>query len=266
VGPTASPPTPRNDDTARVRDDREVGGRWREHQQHEQVAPSAALAPWVDHLWAVRWEYDEPYRQKIPPSAAVHVTARDGAPPRWYGPTTRSVHRELRGVGRVVGAAVRPGLARDLVGGPVTHLTDTARDAGGPPGLLDPAALDAWLVSRLPAAPGPAAREAAAAVALVRDDPALRRVEDLARRCGVHPRRLQRLFAEHVGVGPKWVVRRIRLDGILTRLASGAPVDWAGTAHELGYADQAHLVRDVSALLGETPTAYAARYPPGEIL
>ncbi|WP_433801152.1 AraC family transcriptional regulator [Actinomycetospora sp. CA-084318] len=252
-------------DTVRVRDEREVGGRWRRHQHHEHLAPGAALAPWVDHLWTVTWDYAEPYEQKVPPSASVHLTARDGAPPRWHGVTTRHVARTLSGRGRVVGAALRPGMARALVG-PVAELTDGERATGGPSGLVDAPALALWLEDRLPATPDPAALEAAAAVALVRDDPDLRRVEDLAARCGCHPRRLQRLFAEHVGVGPKWVIRRHRLGEVTDRMAAGAPLDWAALAHDLGYADQAHLIRDVTDLLGETPTAYAARYPPAEIL
>jgi AraC-like DNA-binding protein len=249
-----------------VRDERETGGRWRHHQRHEHLAPDPALAPWVDHLWAVDWDYPEPYAQKVPPSASVHLTARDGAPPHWHGVTTRHVVRELRGRGRVVGIAVRPGLARDLVAGAVSELTDTSRAAGGPPGLVGTAALGDWLAARLPDAPGAAALEAAAAVDLVRDDPALLRVEDLARRCGSHPRRLQRLFAEHVGAGPKWVIRWYRLREVTDRMAAGRRIAWAPLAHDLGYADQAHLIRDVTALLGETPTAYAARYPPAEIL
>jgi len=73
-------------------------------------------------------------------------------------------------------------------------------------------------------------------------------------------RGLQRLFAEYVGIGPKWVIRRYRLREITERLAAGGPVDWAGLAAELGYADQAHLVRDFRAMVGETPTWYAQRY------
>ncbi|GLZ52842.1 AraC family transcriptional regulator [Actinomycetospora sp. NBRC 106378] len=262
---TLVPDTPERD-TGRVRDERETGGRWRRHQRHEHRAPDPALAPWVDHLWAVTWDYATPYAQKVPPSVSVHLTAREGAPPHWHGVTTRHRTRGLSGRGGVVGAALRPGLARDLLGGPVARWTDASVPAGGPAGIVTLDALVDWLADRLPAAPAPAALEAAAAVGIARDEPALVRVEDLADRCGTHLRRLQRLFAEHVGVGPKWVLRRFRLREVTDRMAAGRPIDWAGLAHELGYADQSHLVRDVTGLLGETPTAYAARYPPAEIL
>jgi AraC-like DNA-binding protein len=72
---------------------------------------------------------------------------------------------------------------------------------------------------------------------------------------------LQRLFAEHVGVGPKWVIRHYRLNEVKRRMAAGTAVDWAGLAAELGYADQAHLTRDFAAMVGEPPTRYAQRYP-----
>ncbi|MEJ2869610.1 helix-turn-helix domain-containing protein [Actinomycetospora sp. OC33-EN08] len=249
-----------------MRDEREIGGAWRRHQRHERREPPEHLAPWVDHLWAVTWDYAAPYAQKVPPSASVHLTARDGAAPRWHGVTTRYVTRELVGRGRVVGAAVRPGMARDVLGDPVVRLTDDERPADGPAGIDDVDTLAAWLGARLPDAPSAGSLEAAAAVALVRDDPGLLRVEDLAARTGSHPRRLQRLFAEHVGVGPKWVIRRFRLGEVTARMTSGRPIAWAGLAADLGYADQAHLVRDVTALLGESPTTYAARYPRAEIL
>ena len=41
----------------------------------------------------------------------------------------------------------------------------------------------------------------------------------------------------------------------------GGSIDWAGLAAELGYADQAHFTRDFTAMVGESPTVYAERYP-----
>ena len=61
------------------------------------------------------------------------------------------------------------------------------------------------------------------------------------------------------------MIRRYRLAEVTARLAAGQVPDWADLAAVLGYADQSHLVRDVTAFCGEPPSAYAARYPrPGQ--
>jgi AraC-like DNA-binding protein len=39
--------------------------------------------------------------------------------------------------------------------------------------------------------------------------------------------------------------------------AAGERVDWARLATELGYADQAHLVRDFTRVVGQPPARYA---------
>lgn len=106
-----------------------------------------------------------------------------------------------------------------------------------------------------------AADDVADIVAEIAATPELTRVDDLADRRRTNVRRLQRLFAEYVGVGPKWVIRRYRLHEVTERMARGGSIDWAGLAAELGYADQAHFTRDFTAMVGESPTAYAERYP-----
>jgi AraC-like DNA-binding protein len=70
-------------------------------------------------------------------------------------------------------------------------------------------------------------------------------------------RRLQRLFSDYVGVGPKWVIRRYRLHEAAARAADGAGLDLVRLAAELGYADQAHLTRDFTAMVGVPPARYA---------
>lgn len=169
----------------------------------------------------------------------------------------------------MVGAAFRPGVFRPFLDGPVAALTDRALPAGDVPSLtggpdepVDVASLERWLRAVLPRPePDPAGREAGCVVALAAADPSIARVDHLAAAAGSSVRRLQRLFAEHVGVGPKWVIRRFRLHEVTERMAAGLPVDWAGLAAELGYADQAHLSRDFADLFGEPPTQYARRYP-----
>lgn len=58
-----------------------------------------------------------------------------------------------------------------------------------------------------------------------------------------------------MGVPPKWVILRYRVQEAIERAAPEA--DWAALAADLGYSDQAHLVRDFTATIGVSPTAYA---------
>jgi AraC-like DNA-binding protein len=112
---------------------------------------------------------------------------------------------------------------------------------------------------RLPA-PDPSADLAAGIIETIATEPGIHRVDLLAARFGLTVRRLERLFAEHVGVGPKWVIRRYRLQEAAGRMAGVKPIDWAALADALGYADQPHLTRDFTRMFSEPPTAYAARY------
>ncbi|MER7418992.1 AraC family transcriptional regulator [Micromonospora peucetia] len=130
-------------------------------------------------------------------------------------------------------------------GGPVCGGTDDERCA----------ALDAFLTAWAPE-PDPVADEVIALVQEIRSDRSILRVDDFARRHGSSVRRLQRLFLAYVGVGPKWVIRRYRLQEAIEQAADG-PQDWAALASDLGYSDQAHLGREFTAVTGISPAAYA---------
>jgi len=102
------------------------------------------------------------------------------------------------------------------------------------------------------------AEQAAHVVALITSDSPLQRVDQLPAASGLSVRSLQRLFADYVGVSPKWVMRWARLHEAAARADGGEPVDWAALARDLGYADQAHLTRDFTATIGVPPSRYAA--------
>ncbi|MER0480832.1 helix-turn-helix domain-containing protein [Streptomyces sp. Edi2] len=137
--------------------------------------------------------------------------------------------------------------------------------AGAAAAVLEPddedarvAALDAFLIPRVHAGPRILA-QADLVMGLadrIRTDRTIRRVADFAQAEGMSVRALQRLFAGYVGVSPKWVLLRYRVHEALERAASDAEVDWAALAAELGYSDQAHLIREVSATVGVPPTTY----------
>jgi AraC-like DNA-binding protein len=221
------------------------------------------LAPWVARYWEAHWDYAEPYRQKVVPYPNVHLSFGEG---RADVNGVVSGHRikVLEGSNGVFGVAFRPGCFRPFLGAPVSTITDRvvpAAEVFGAdlPEWPDKAAIEAFLLARLPA-PDPRVDEAARAVETIATDPAMTRVETLADMMGTSVRGLQRLFAEYVGIGPKWVIRRYRLHGVTERMAAQEPVDWAALAADLGYADQGHFIRDFKNMFGEPPTWYAKRY------
>lgn len=69
---------------------------------------------------------------------------------------------------------------------------------------------------------------------------------------------LERLFAEHFGVPPSVAARLHRLDRLVATLRRDPARRWADLVHELGFADQPHLVREVKRLTGFTPSALRA--------
>lgn len=95
-----------------------------------------------------------------------------------------------------------------------------------------------------------------AIVAEIRREGGRARAETLARGAGISLRAMQRLFHEYVGVSPKWVIQRYRLQDAAYLLSSGNGTDLAELADELGYFDQAHLTRDFRRIFGVSPAAY----------
>ena len=244
------------------------------HSTLTTFPPAPALAPFVEFHWHVRWDLrgEQPYDQKVLSHPNVHLVFEEPAA-ALYGVDRGLFVRRLEGRGQVLGVKFRPGGFRPFWGRPVQELSDRVVPAerlfGAAVeetnrrllGLAEPAAMaalaDEFLLPRLPRSePDPQAVEVAAMVDTAGRDHDLVRVEQLADRCGVSVRTLQRLFAEYVGAGPKWVLRRARLHEAAQRAESGS-VDWSALAADLGYADQSHLTRDFTAVVGLPPTRYA---------
>jgi transcriptional regulator GlxA family with amidase domain len=68
-------------------------------------------------------------------------------------------------------------------------------------------------------------------------------------------RQLQRLFKNSIGISPKLYSRIVRFRSAYEQAQSGRQMAWADVAYSLGYADQAHFVKDFKNFAGVTPTA-----------
>lgn len=244
--------------------------------------PPADLAAYAGTYWILTWDLRgrPPHRQQVLTTPEVNLTFTTGGRARIVGVQRGLFSETIEDRGRVVGVRFRPGGFRPFLGAPVSTITDRyvpveeifgprAREvadaiiAADRPGAL--ALMGDFLRSRAPRRPDPAIDEVAEIVERLDAESAIVRVADLAAAAGVSTRRLQRLFSEYVGAGPKWVIRRSRMREAAERAAAGADVDWAELAADLGYADQAHFIRDFTATVGLSPTRYArecAERPP----
>lgn len=249
-----------------------------QHFELHRHAPAPDLARLVDWHWVVRWSLVAPFEQEILPHPCVNLAIEARGEARGasvHGIGTRREVVRLEGTGRVVATKFKPGgffpfsplPMRGLVdrvvplaevfGGAAERLERAVLDE--PDDALAVRALEELLRARKEGPGGPGLDEAMALAARAQEDRNIHRAEDLARVAGVSVRTLHRAFERYIGVGPKWIIRRSRVQEAAERVASGAPVAWAALAAELGYHDQAHLIRDFKAQVGFTPAAYAVR-------
>jgi AraC-like DNA-binding protein len=227
--------------------------------------PHPALAAHVSSFWDLRLEGGLHQVRSLPDGctdltfdlravpAAAHVSGPQQAPRTF----------ELRDRVWLFGVRLLPGAAPSLLGGPVTSadlwvplarwLGDGASAlaqavASAPDAAARIAVVEAWLTQRLL---GGHDRRLGKAMALIFDNAGSVRIAELAIAAGTTERALSRLFTDRVGLSPKRFACVVRFQHVLRRL-EGRP-DWAQLALELGYFDQAHMIREFKRLFGCTP-------------
>jgi len=235
-----------------------------------------AVADLVRHVWIPRWN--------LPPGVVVEqgvleypsanlVIEADAA--ALYGPELGRGGQRLEGAGWAFGALLQPGVARLLVPGPMrsliggsvsldelrvtdaaamTHDVRVAVASADDAGAL--AAFEAWLIGQHLEL-GDEARLVRRVVELAEENRSILRADDLADATGLGLRSLQRLVREQLGLTPKWLIRRYRMQEAAAALAGPDAPALADLAASLGFADQAHLTREFRAVIGETPRRYA---------
>ena len=238
---------------------------------HQRVLPPPALAPIVEHLWLVRWEFPPgaTFEAITLPHPVAHWTV-EGEESVVRGVSQRPFVRTLSGAGRVVAVKFRPAGLGWLSELPASHTRERCLPAAELLGLDTPA------LGALPDDEALAALAARLAERPQRDAPDARLARDLAERCavdrsittvdgladeaGITVRALQRLFEREIGLPPKWVIQRYRLHEAVESLADLSQPGLAELAYTLGFADQAHFSRAYRAAVGEPPSATVARH------
>ncbi len=240
---------------------------------HARYHPSPDLEPYLEHLWSVAWDCppDRPSLVETLPHPTVHLVFENGVGGRIGGVGKGKFSAYLNGKGRIMAAKFRPGGFYPFVRCSISEFTGKELDVAkywGPAGQRIAEAVLAEesedgryqliedFLRSLEPVPDAAARRTGAIAESIARDRSLTSVEEICRRHDLNVRGVQRLFARYIGVNPKWVIQRYRLHEAAEQLASN-PASQAALAAELGYADQAHFVRDFKRIVGVSPAAYA---------
>lgn len=257
-----------------------------------RYTPSDDLDWCVEHHWVVTWDVaaERDAMSQVLPSPNVNISFTAGNL-NATGVMSQVFSHLLVGSGWVYGIKFHPGGARPFLPFDVRRLTDRSqpatdvwphaaglRDALRQAAPPDEAHAVAPLVTAgeeflrsFEADPDPVVDTVRELTHRLLSDPTVRRVTDVCDN-GLEQRTLQRLFRSYVGVTPRWVLQRGRLhlaaERVTDHAETGAGPAWAELAVDLGYADQAHFIRDFRRVFGQTPVAYADRLsgatkPPG---
>jgi AraC-like DNA-binding protein len=237
-----------------------------------RYAPDAQLAGVVESYWTVDVERP-PAEVTVLPDGLTDIIFDVGAHPVAHvtGPLTGpQTYRYERGVSRL-GVSLQAGASASVLGidaaalpqgwTPLSHVVGpvadelAARVCAAHPVQPRLAVLDTFLGARLRGAASDDRVITALATILRRSGDV--EVDRLARESAASPRQLSRLFDAWVGIGPKRFARIARVQAALRLLMDSPGTDLTELAARLGFADHAHLTREIRALTGAPPSTMA---------
>ena len=150
--------------------------------------------------------------------------------------------------------------AADALGSSISSLLDRLGDTDGLPAKA--AVTDAYLLAYLTgrkALPGHDRLSAIPSLLLRQDGEAsLRGMASLA---NMSVRNFERRFIEQVGISPKLFCCVERFNGALSLKLRNPHLDWSAIAHDRGYFDQMHLIKDFKRFAGTSPSDFLHHTP-----
>ncbi len=94
------------------------------------------------------------------------------------------------------------------------------------------------------------------AAEIIRKTKGTLKIDDLSSKMCISLRQLEREFKDKVGITPKQYLRISRLNHVQRLLENQNILNLTEIAHQSGYTDQAHFIRDFKSIIGEKPTIF----------
>lgn len=237
-----------------------------------RILPSLEIGCFVEHFWFVEWNLPagEPYIVETLPHPCIHIVF-ENTTSYVLGIMKKKFKRKLEGTGSVFGIKFHPGGFYPFLSKPLTALTNkqfSLHQFFGKAGkkfnqeifsLQAPEskaiAAEKFLLSCLPNKDETVVLIQKIAERIITDTSILK-VEDVASAFSLSQRTLQRIFSTYVGISPKWMIKRYRLHEAIDVLEKTSTTNLAAIAHQLGYYDQAHFIKDFKSIIGVSPLKY----------
>jgi AraC-like DNA-binding protein len=248
---------------------------------YAEFAPPPDLAHVVKCAWTLRSEIEPRDVAEVLPDGHPELVLNFDAPMRHHpvdgapevqppvilaGVITRPFHLSATGRSNLLGIRFQPAGARPIAPGAMRRLVDTWSEPADPSvwraalpalrALPESARVDAgwaFLRERISVGYRPRNDRAVRAAALIVESGGECSVEQVALEVGIGARQLVRRFRDEVGVGPKLLARVVRFQRALRLMTGPGALPAARAAVSAGYADQAHMISDVSDFSGLSP-------------
>jgi AraC-like DNA-binding protein len=231
-----------------------------------------ALRSYVGCFWVISAEKDATLRIVPDLSTSISIELVNARTSGWWlrGPLVRPDERRFSSPTTIVGVRLRPGVAfllsamaaERMVGRRIrlSPLPAFRELAVSPPQQTPDQWIDVlerFLVHRLEHAN--VHDVVAWALREIERDHGCSNVGELADRCHVSARHLNRLMRIWIGFGPKALASIVRFQAALKEIERAPAQSGAALATETGYFDQSHLTTNLSRFAGATPRHLASR-------
>jgi AraC-like DNA-binding protein len=240
-----------------------LAGRVGQYRQKPPVAPLRRHFSWA---WTNFIPADHVGPISVVPDGCVDIVWGDGFL-HVAGPDLTAATPIFKPSTTIVGVRFQPGAAKSWLGLPMSEIVGLQVDLGDLWGAVArevsekmedalsteqrAAILQRELVRFLSDKEEPA-RDVSAVFGLMQQGTAAPRatITEILDRLDMSPRTLRRRSHEHFGYGPKTLDRILRFQRLLALANRSPDSPLAGMAYEVGYADQAHMSREVRELTG----------------
>lgn len=226
-------------------------------QRIERLAPSEELTDFFEYFWKVSWNV-APGKERTQelltePKADLYVERGEEG---WKIAEIRSAlfRYDLKGQGAVFGLKLKPSMQ--------LYFRENGIQLPQPDwklGFAEQCQTMQSALTSLDLSLSEEMRRVNEMVEFILTHRDLHHVERIHAHFQLEPRTAQRLFKKYLGLSVKWVLNRSRILEALRQSQQGQ-LSWSKLALELGYADQAHFIRDFKKNCHCTPAEYQRYY------